>query len=411
MARKPSSSSKAPAPRPRAPIGARTDRAKPKPEAKHDRAATVAKTPKGKPVPKGRAGTIALVGRPNVGKSTLFNAMIGERIAIISHHPQTTRDRIAGILTTQGTQLVFQDTPGIHQPKTKLGRRMNEVASGTAEEADVVVFVVDVPADPVAEAQRAEATREKDAAVLRGVPKDKPVVLVVNKIDRIKEKSKLLDVLTAYSALHDFAAVVPVTAKKRDGIERLRAVLGELLPEGELLYPEDDISDRPVRFFIAELVREQVLMRTREEVPHGIAVTVDAFEEPPTKASVPATAASRSAFGRTSGRTDVDVRPSGQPRERTDRCGAHPSDVAGVGEGPSRLRRRSAAQPGRRGRRRPRPLQVRHAYDQDRFGRRGAEHGASVRRHAHDRLKRETRASGDARVLTDGHATFSASLL
>jgi GTPase len=302
MARKPSSSSKAPAPRPRAPIGARTDRAKPKPEAKHDRAATVAKTPKGKPVPKGRAGTIALVGRPNVGKSTLFNAMIGERIAIISHHPQTTRDRIAGILTTQGTQLVFQDTPGIHQPKTKLGRRMNEVASGTAEEADVVVFVVDVPADPVAEAQRAEATREKDAAVLRGVPKDKPVVLVVNKIDRIKEKSKLLDVLTAYSALHDFAAVVPVSAKKRDGIERLRAVLGELLPEGELLYPEDDISDRPVRFFIAELVREQVLMRTREEVPHGIAVTVDAFEEPPTKASVPATAASRPAFGRTSGK-------------------------------------------------------------------------------------------------------------
>lgn len=205
--------------------------------------------------------------------------MIGERIAIISHHPQTTRDRIAGILTTEDRQLVFQDTPGIHQPKTRLGRRMNDVAAGTAENCDVVVFVVDVPADPVAEAQRTDATREKDAAVLRGVPKDKPVVLVVNKIDRIKEKSKLLDVLTAYSALHDFAAVVPVSAKKRDGVERLRTVLGELLPEGEWLYPEDDISDRPVRFFIAELVREQVLMRTREEVPHGIAVTVDAFEE------------------------------------------------------------------------------------------------------------------------------------
>ncbi len=298
MAQTPSSSAKGTAPKPNpAPRGARPSRAS-APKARKDRRGATSATPKAAPKPDrkpakaagranqlGRSGTIALVGRPNVGKSTLFNAMVGERLAITSHHPQTTRDRIAGIHTADRLQIVFQDTPGIHQPKTKLGRRMNDVASGTAEDCDVVVFVVDVPIDPAAEAQRTEAIRAKDKAVLAAVPKDKPVVLVINKIDRVKEKAKLLDVLTAYSELHDFAAVVPVSAKKRDGVERLRKVLGELLPEGEPLYPEDDISDRPVRFFVAELVREQVLMRTRQEVPHGVAVTVDAFEEPHGKAS------------------------------------------------------------------------------------------------------------------------------
>lgn len=151
---------------------------------------------------------------------------------------------------------------------------MNDVASGTAAESDVVVFVVDVRPEPMAE------LRKEDAEVLRSVPAGKPTVLVVNKIDRVKEKSKLLDVLAAYTALRDFAAVVPVSARKRDGVDRLLNVLGELLPEGAPLYPEDELSDRPVRFFVAELVREQVLARTRQEVPHGVAVTVDAFEEP-----------------------------------------------------------------------------------------------------------------------------------
>jgi GTP-binding protein Era len=202
-----------------------------------------------------------------------MNALLGERIAITSHHPQTTRDRIAGIVTREGLQVVFQDTPGIHVPKNRLGRRMNDVATGTAAATDAVVFVVDVRADPDPK------PRQEDIAALAAVPEGKPCVLVVNKVDRVTDKGRLLDVLAAYAALRDFVAVVPVSAKKRDGLDRLLDVLAPLLPEGEPLYPEDELSDRPVRFFVAELVREQVLARTRQEVPHGVAVTVDAFEE------------------------------------------------------------------------------------------------------------------------------------
>lgn len=220
-----------------------------------------------------RAGTVALIGRPNVGKSTLLNAMLGTRLAITSHHPQTTRDRIAGILTTDRAQFVFLDTPGVHAPKSRLGQRMNELATGTAADADVVVFVVDV--GPAATPE----VRPDDAAAIRTVPDGKPILLVANKIDRVTEKPKLFAYLSAYAALRDFTAVVPVSAKKRDGVERLLAAIEEVLPEGDHLYPEDELSDRPVRFFIAELVREQVLMRTRQEVPHGVAVTVDAYEE------------------------------------------------------------------------------------------------------------------------------------
>lgn len=220
-----------------------------------------------------RSGTVALVGRPNVGKSTLLNALLGARLAITSHHPQTTRDRIAGILTEGRTQFVFLDTPGVHKPKNRLGQRMNDLATGSAADADVVLFVVDVGP------RAAPEVRPDDAEALRAVPEGKPVVLVLNKIDRVAEKPKLLDVLPTYSALRDFAAVVPVSARKRDGTERLLGVIEGLLPEGEHLYPEDELSDRPVRFFVAELVREQVLLRTRQEVPHGVAVTVDAYEE------------------------------------------------------------------------------------------------------------------------------------
>lgn len=228
-----------------------------------------------------RAGTVALVGRPNVGKSTLLNAMLGARLAITSRHPQTTRDRIAGILTTPRTQYVFLDTPGLHQPTTRLGKRMNDVAKGTAAEADLVLFVTDVGPAAAPEVPAA------DRGALASIAADRPVVLVINKIDRVAEKQRLLDVLAAYSSLHEFAAVVPVSAKKRDGTARLLEVMRPLLPAGEPLYPEDELSDRPVRFFVAELVREQILLRTRQEVPHGVAITIDAFEEPPEKSDRP----------------------------------------------------------------------------------------------------------------------------
>lgn len=223
-----------------------------------------------------RAGTVALVGRPNVGKSTLLNALVGARLAITSHHPQTTRDRVAGILTTDETQFVFLDTPGLHDPRNRLGQRMNDVARGTAEDADLVVFVTDVGRGASAEVPVAD--RE---ALAKITAEGRPVVLVVNKIDRVVDKERLFELLAAYAALHDFEAIVPLSAKKRDGTARLLDVMRPLLPAGEPLYPEDELSDRPVRFFVAELVREQVLARTRQEVPHGVAVTIDAFEEPP----------------------------------------------------------------------------------------------------------------------------------
>ena len=230
---------------------------------------------------KKRAGTIALVGRPNVGKSTLLNAILGERIAIVSHHPQTTRDRIAGILTRDGTQFVFQDTPGLHTARNRLGTRMNAVAAGTAEECDVTVFVVDVSAAANAE------IRPEDTKVLKQLVKDdaeRPILLVINKIDRVTEKAKLIDVLAAFGGMHDFAAVIPISAKKRDGIDRLLDEIGKRLPALDAAepfpFPEDELSDKPLRFFVSEMVREQVLLRTREEVPHGVAVTVDSYEEP-----------------------------------------------------------------------------------------------------------------------------------
>lgn len=183
---------------------------------------------------------------------------------------------MAGILTDERTQYVFLDTPGLHAARNRLGRRMNELAVGTAADADVILFLVE--ASPHA----APEVRPDDAKALGTVASSgKPILLVINKIDRVAEKQRLLEFLPVYAALHDFSAIVPVSGKKRDGLDRLLKEIRQLLPEGPPLYPEDELSDRPVRFFVAELVREQVLMRTREEVPHGVAVTIDAFEEPP----------------------------------------------------------------------------------------------------------------------------------
>lgn len=222
-----------------------------------------------------RAGTVALLGRPNVGKSTLLNALLGERIAITSPHPQTTRDRIAGIVTRGPAQLVFLDTPGFHAPRTRLGERMNELAKATAADCDVALFMTDVDAQPRAEA------REDDRAILATVPAGKPVVLVVNKVDRVSPKELLFPFLEAWGGVRDFAAVVPTSALKRSGVDRVLAEVEKLLPEGEPLFEEDELSDKPVRFFVAEFVREQILRRTRKEVPHGVAVSVEAFEEGP----------------------------------------------------------------------------------------------------------------------------------
>ena len=213
-----------------------------------------------------RSGRVALLGRPNVGKSTLLNALLGEPIAITSPHPQTTRDAVRGVLTRGGTQFVFVDTPGLHAAKTRLGHRMNDTAREQEREADVVVLVVETRAEPA------------DLELARNLTST-PAVLVVNKIDKAKDKTVLLPVLAAFAEAHTFAATVPMAARRADGAERLLKELRELLPEQPFLYEAETLSDQPVRFFVAEFVREQILAHTRQEVPHGVAVVVERFDD------------------------------------------------------------------------------------------------------------------------------------
>ena len=220
-----------------------------------------------------RAGRVALVGRPNVGKSTLLNALLGERIAITSHHPQTTRGSVRGVLTQSDVQYVFVDTPGLHEPRTQLGRRMNEAARRAMKEADVVVLIVEAPRE-----LGMSPADDADAPILAELP-TLPTILAVNKIDRLKDKSVLLPFITSLTESHEFVATVPISARLADGRERLLEEIRSVLPKQPLLFEPDTLSDQPVRFFVAEFVREQILRHTRQEVPHGVAVVVLRFEE------------------------------------------------------------------------------------------------------------------------------------
>jgi GTP-binding protein Era len=220
-----------------------------------------------------RAGRVAIMGRPNVGKSTLLNAILGEPIAITSLHPQTTRDTVRGVLTAGSTQYVFVDTPGLHPPRTRLGHWMNETARQAARDADVLVLVVETPKDG-----QAPRPLEADLALAAELPK-LPSVLVINKVDRLKDKSQLLPLIAAFSEQASFASTVPMSARRANGTDRLLAELGPLLPEQPFLFEPDTLSDQPVRFFVAEFVREQILKKTRQEVPHGVAVVVERFDE------------------------------------------------------------------------------------------------------------------------------------
>ena len=217
-----------------------------------------------------KAGTVALVGRPNAGKSTLMNHLLAEKVAIVSDKPQTTRHRLVGILSTERGQMVFYDTPGVHKPLHRLNRQMVRYALDALNDADVVCLLVDVSQKP----------GSGDAYMLDLVGKARePRVLVLNKVDRVRDKKQLLPVIERYGKTGLFAAIVPVSALTGDGCERLLDVLWDKLPEGEPLFDPELLTIHPERFLAAERIREKVLELTSEELPFSTAVVIERWEE------------------------------------------------------------------------------------------------------------------------------------
>ena len=219
-----------------------------------------------------RTGAIAVVGRPNVGKSTLVNALVGAKVSIVAPKPQTTRHRILGIRTTENAQLVLVDTPGLHAPTgAAINRYLNRTARNALDEAQAVALVVDV----------ARWTPEDDGALEAAVRSGLPVVLVINKIDKVVDRTKLLPLLGELAGRHAFAALVPVSAQKGQGITQLFDTLVGLLPPGEPVFDEELYTDRSERFLAAELVREQVARQLRDELPFSTTVEVERWERDP----------------------------------------------------------------------------------------------------------------------------------
>jgi GTP-binding protein Era len=284
-----------------------------------------------------RYGTIAIIGRTNVGKSTFLNSVLGMPLAIVSPQPQTTRDSLLGVVNTGEAQLAFVDTPGLHRPKNELGRRMNQEAADSLRNADVAVFMTDIyqiaaerklaraaglsskpdaheadsdetgsdeadadeagsdeaDADEPATARRAGTKwgsgERGDVELIETLPAGLPTILVVNKIDRLRDKGRLLPFLQTMNARHPFAATVPISALAGDGVERVLSEVAQLLPEREGRFKPDEVTDRPVSFFAREYIREQVLATATREVPHAVAVTLDSIVERPTGLHVSAT--------------------------------------------------------------------------------------------------------------------------
>jgi GTPase len=261
-----------------------------------------------------RTGFVSIVGRPNAGKSTLLNALLGQKLAIVTHKPQTTRTRIQGVLElpvrkkTKGdlgrpaAQVVLVDTPGVHKPETQLDKRMMQEVHDALETRDAVIFMVDVthrlpvPEKPqplrsseeFAEARKVRTlgqhrrmlSKAEDDFSLQLVKKlDCPVILVLNKIDALP-KSALLPLIAHWTALHGFADVIPISAKKREGLELLLDKVVAYLPEGQRYFPKNQLTDQPERFLVAEIIREKILLLTGEEVPYATAVVIERYEEP-----------------------------------------------------------------------------------------------------------------------------------
>ncbi len=217
-----------------------------------------------------KSGFVAIVGRTNVGKSTLLNKMLGQKVTIMSDKPQTTRHKIQAALTGEGFQIVFLDTPGIHRPKHRLGEHMVKLALNTLREVDLVMLLVEAALPGPGDRYILEQIKQ-----LPG-----PVILVINKIDLVK-KSELPAIIDAFQRAHNFAEIVPVSALNGDNVRLLPELITRYLPEGPQYYPDDMVVDRPERFIMAEIIREKVLHLTSQEVPHSVAVVVEQIEERP----------------------------------------------------------------------------------------------------------------------------------
>jgi GTPase len=231
------------------------------------------------------SGFVAIVGLPNAGKSTLLNALAGEKLAIVSPKPQTTRNRVLGVIHVPkqtgraAAQVVLIDTPGIHRPVSSLGRKMMAEAREALEGSDLILVITD-----------ATRSERSDEFLLRLVKRsNRRAFLLLNKIDLLREKSQLLPLIERRQKQHDFQEIIPISARRREGLDLLIEKLVRALPEGPRYFPEDQITDQPARFMAAELIREQVLVRSRDEVPHSVTVIVDQYEESPRLTRIAAT--------------------------------------------------------------------------------------------------------------------------
>jgi GTPase len=220
-----------------------------------------------------RSGFVSILGRPNAGKSTLLNTLVGQKISIVADKPQTTRTAIQGVMNTPGAQVVFIDTPGIHKSDSSINKRMMDAVRASLEERDVFIYVVDATHEHFSqEDERALGILRQDGP---------PVILAVNKTDALKAKQGLLPVLNEYQKHFPFAEYIPISATKGEGIEQLTEAVIRRLPEGPEYFPPDHVTDQPARFLAAELIREKILQTTQQEVPHSVNILIDKWEETP----------------------------------------------------------------------------------------------------------------------------------
>jgi GTP-binding protein Era len=227
-----------------------------------------------------RSGFVSIIGRPNAGKSTLLNALVGEKLAIVSEKPQTTRTTIQGVLNVDGGQIVFLDTPGIHRSSTLLNQRMMETVRSSLEDRDAILYLADATTP----------FSDDDVQALDAIRKLKtPTMLLLTKVDRLADKRLLLPRIERWKAVREFDEYIPISAVTGEGLDRVREAILALLPEGPAYFPPDYITEQPERFLAAEIVREQILRQTREEVPHSVAVVIDQWEETPQLTKISAT--------------------------------------------------------------------------------------------------------------------------